>query len=128
MQVRSLGWEDPLEKRQGNPLQYLCLENSEDRGASVGFSTQSCKELDTTEVTQHTSSLFICYGKSPYCTKKGSYVIQLAANIYNHLEETQLAGDVAMKRRVEKLQNYLVSFSQAMLGKGLVLEFSTVFK
>ena len=54
--ARSLGWEDPLEKRQakagdirhtawipgsgrspggghGNPLQYSCLENPMDRGA-----------------------------------------------------------------------------------------------
>ena len=30
-QVRSLGWEDPLEK--GNPLQYSCLGNPMDRGA-----------------------------------------------------------------------------------------------
>ena len=29
--VRSLGWEDPLEK--GYPLQYSCLENPMDRGA-----------------------------------------------------------------------------------------------
>ena len=29
--VRSLGQEDPLEKN-GNPLQYSCLENSMDRG------------------------------------------------------------------------------------------------
>ena len=27
------GWEDPLEKGNGNPLQYSCLENSVDRGA-----------------------------------------------------------------------------------------------
>ena len=26
--VRSLGWEDPLEKGNVNPLQYSCLENS----------------------------------------------------------------------------------------------------
>ena len=32
-QVRSLGWEDPLEKGNGNPLQCSCLENSMDRGA-----------------------------------------------------------------------------------------------
>ena len=32
-QVQSLGWEDPLEKGNGNPLQYSCLENSIDRGA-----------------------------------------------------------------------------------------------
>ena len=33
--VRSLGWEDPLEKRKntGYPLQYSGLENSMDRGA-----------------------------------------------------------------------------------------------
>ena len=32
-QVRSPGWEDPLEKENGNPLQYSCLENPMDRGA-----------------------------------------------------------------------------------------------
>ena len=32
MQVRSLGWEDPGGSH-GNPLQYPCLENREDRGA-----------------------------------------------------------------------------------------------
>ena len=31
--VHSLGWEDPLEKGNGYPLQYSCLENSMDRGA-----------------------------------------------------------------------------------------------
>ena len=30
--VRSLGWEDCLEKGMTNPLQYSCLENSMDRG------------------------------------------------------------------------------------------------
>ena len=32
-QVRSLGWEDPLEGGHGNPLQYSCLESSMDGGA-----------------------------------------------------------------------------------------------
>ena len=32
MQVQSLGREDPLEK-EGNPLQYSCLENPMDRGS-----------------------------------------------------------------------------------------------
>ena len=31
--VRSLGWEDPLEKEMANLLQYSCLENSMDKGA-----------------------------------------------------------------------------------------------
>ena len=42
---------------RGNPFQYSCLENPMDRGAShgrrslVGYSSQGCKKLDTTEVT-----------------------------------------------------------------------------
>ena len=31
--LRSLGWEDPLEKEMATPLQYSCLENPMDRGA-----------------------------------------------------------------------------------------------
>ena len=31
--IRSLGQEDPLEGRNGNPLQYSFLENPMDRGA-----------------------------------------------------------------------------------------------
>ena len=31
--VRSLNWEDLLEKRNGYPLQYSCLENCIDKGA-----------------------------------------------------------------------------------------------
>ena len=31
--VRNLDQEDPLEKGNGNPLQYSCLENPMDRGA-----------------------------------------------------------------------------------------------
>ena len=39
-----------------NPLQYSCLENSMDRGASRGDSPWSCKELDMTEHAVHTPS------------------------------------------------------------------------
>ena len=31
--VRFLAWEDSLEKKMANPLQYSCLENPMDRGA-----------------------------------------------------------------------------------------------
>ena len=31
--VRFLGWEDPLEEENGNPLQCSCLKNPMDRGA-----------------------------------------------------------------------------------------------
>ena len=33
--VQSLGREDPLEKGMATPLQYSCLENPMDRGATV---------------------------------------------------------------------------------------------
>ena len=33
MWVQPLGQEDPLEKKNDNPLQYSCLENSMDRAA-----------------------------------------------------------------------------------------------
>ena len=32
-QIRSLGWEDPLEKGHGSPLQQSCLESLMDGGA-----------------------------------------------------------------------------------------------
>ena len=34
--VLSLGWEDPLEEENGNPLQYSCLKNPVDREAWPG--------------------------------------------------------------------------------------------
>ena len=40
--VRSLGWEDPLEKEKTTHSKYSGLENSMD-------SPGGCKELDTTE-------------------------------------------------------------------------------
>ena len=33
MQVRFLGWEDPLEKINGNRHEHSCLRNPMDRGA-----------------------------------------------------------------------------------------------
>ena len=53
MQVYFLGWEDPLEKENSNPLPYSCLENSMDREA-CSHGLPAHKESDTTEVTQHT--------------------------------------------------------------------------
>ena len=40
----------------GNPLQYSCL-GPMDRGPMAGYSPQSCKELDMTEVTKHACKL-----------------------------------------------------------------------
>ena len=45
----SLGWEDPLEKRHGNPLQYSCPENPHGQRSLAGYTPWGCKVLDTTE-------------------------------------------------------------------------------
>ena len=46
--VRSLGWEDPLEKGTGYLLQYSCLENPHGQRSLAGYSPKDCKESDTT--------------------------------------------------------------------------------
>ena len=48
MWVRSLGREDPLEKKMTTPLQYSCLGNPTDRGAWRATVHEVTKESDTT--------------------------------------------------------------------------------
>ena len=48
MWVWSLGWEDPLDEKISNSLQYCCLENPMDRGAWWA-TVHDRKELDMTE-------------------------------------------------------------------------------
>ena len=43
-----LGWQDPLEEGNGNPLEYSCLENPMDRGAWWA-TVHGHNELDTTK-------------------------------------------------------------------------------
>ena len=38
----------------GNPLQYSYLENPHGLRSLVGYSPWGCRELDTTEATEHT--------------------------------------------------------------------------
>ena len=47
--VQSLGGEDPLEGRHGNPLQYSCLENPQGQRSLVGYSPWGHTESDVTE-------------------------------------------------------------------------------
>ena len=49
MQVQSLGWEDPLEEENGNPLQYSWLKKSHGQRSLAGYSLWGYKESDTTE-------------------------------------------------------------------------------
>ena len=46
------GLERPPAEGSGNPLQYSCLEDSMDSWQAT-YSPWACRELDTTEVTQH---------------------------------------------------------------------------
>ena len=43
----SLGWEDPPGGGHDNPLQYSCLENSTDRGATVRWVAKTRTRLTT---------------------------------------------------------------------------------
>ena len=55
MRVQSLGWEDPLEKENGNPLQYSCLENPMDRGVWQATVHRVAQSWDMTErLSTHT--------------------------------------------------------------------------
>ena len=46
--VRSLDWEDPLE-RAWQPLQYSSLKNPHGQRRLAGYSPWGCKESDMTE-------------------------------------------------------------------------------
>ena len=48
-QVRSLGWEDPLEEDMANPLKYSCLEEIPWTEEPGGLQSTGLQELDTTE-------------------------------------------------------------------------------
>ena len=55
MWIWSLGWEDPLEEDNVNPLQYSCLEKSHGQRTHAGYSLKGHKELYMTEqVSTHT--------------------------------------------------------------------------
>ena len=53
--VQSLGREDPLEKGNGNPLQYSCQECQGQR-SPAGYSPWGHKESDTTEQRSRSAS------------------------------------------------------------------------
>ena len=50
--VRSLGWEDPLEKGMATHSSILAWRTQGDRSL-VGYSPWGCKESDTTEAPNH---------------------------------------------------------------------------
>ena len=56
------GWGRSPGGRQGNPLQYACLENSMTRGAwQVTYSPLDDNESDMTEAIEHATIVSHCY-------------------------------------------------------------------
>ena len=51
--VQSLGQEDPLQKENGNPLQYSCPENPMNQGAFVGYSHKEITRVGHDRATFH---------------------------------------------------------------------------
>ena len=62
--VRSLGQKDSLGERNGNPLQYSCLEKSHGQRRLVDYSPWDRKESDTIERLHFTSL------QTSYCFSK----------------------------------------------------------
>ena len=57
-QVRFLGWEDSLKEGMATHSQYSCLKNPMDRGVwQATYNPWGHKDLDTTEVTEHSRML-----------------------------------------------------------------------
>ena len=69
--IRSLGPEDPLEEKNGNPLQYSCLKNPVDRSL-VGCRSES----DTTEWAQSTTEEYGTRDDTVISVEKASDKIQ----------------------------------------------------
>ena len=79
---------------QGKPLLYSSLENPHGRKSLVGYSPWSCKELDTTEVTEHAYSqgwfnIVVQQKLTQYCE---AIILQL--NILNYVYSSVLCNIV----------------------------------
>ena len=60
--VQSLGWEDPLEKENGNPLQYSCLGDPRDRGAwQATVHGEAKSQTQLSDFTSNTRVIFFSY-------------------------------------------------------------------
>ena len=80
--VRSLGWEDPLEKGMATHSSILAWRICGWRRL-VGYSPRGCKELDTTEQLHFTSLHFIVYNvQFLYFTIFYHYLMLFPRHIY----------------------------------------------
>ena len=89
--VRSLDQEDPLEKENGNPLQYSWLENPHGQRILVGYRPQGLKSWVQQSMHTHThdelegfvTSLFqletnvVNKRQMPFCISRYDHVVSL---------------------------------------------------
>ena len=80
----------------GKPLQYSCLENPHEQRRPEGYSPQGHKELDKTEVTEHSNT-------------HGSFIPSFLRNLHIVLLKLQYFGH--LMQRTDSLEKTL------MLGK-----------
>ena len=73
MQVRSLGWEDPLEKENGNPLQYCCLKNpwTEEPG---GLQSKESQRAGHDNISVHTHGIWLSNSTTRHIPKRNENI------------------------------------------------------
>ena len=59
MWILSLGWEDLLEEKNGNPLQYSCLENSMEPGRLQSLGLQKRQTWLSEENNSHRRRIYV---------------------------------------------------------------------
>ena len=64
-----LGWEDPLEKGNGSPLQHSCLENFKDRGAWWTIQSMESQRVGHNWATKHTAKFLLKPAAHVSCLK-----------------------------------------------------------
>ena len=71
IQVRSLGREDSSGERNGNPLQYSCLENPMDRGAWRATGHAGSQSVGHDLATTQQQMLMCCWPKKVIWSRPG---------------------------------------------------------
>ena len=86
----------------GKPLQYSCLENPHEQRRPEGYSPQDHKELDKTEVTEHSNT----HGSFIPSFLRNLHIVLLKLQYFGHLmqranslEKTLMLGKIEGKRR-----------------------------
>ena len=118
LQVRSLGWEDPLDGGHGNLLRYSCLENLMDRGAwraKVHRVTKSWTRLKWLSVHACVISWFLLV--------KNLGMVFLGVLLLGHskvLIKVWVGAPVILRLEVVNLQTHSRGYCQDLIPWGLL--------